>query len=128
MSSIKRFFLRAKHWQIFLLIVGVCFVGQMTVVPLVATQLRSADDLDRTARLLEIMTVVFMLFFLGWFWSMGSFLTSLIAEPQRLSIRYFRLALTYPAIYVAFFFTTFRCSSMPRSPETGHSCHRLSGV
>ncbi len=84
MNSIERFFLRAKHWQIFLLIVGVCFIGQMTVVTSMATQLRSADDFDGTARMRGIMTVVFMLFFLGWFWSMGSFLTSIIAEPQRL--------------------------------------------
>src|SRR2546421_9816618 len=67
MNSIERFFLRAKHWQIFLLIVGVCFVGQMTVVTSMATQLLSADDFDRTARLFGGMTVVFMLFFLGWF-------------------------------------------------------------
>jgi len=113
MNSIERFFLRAKHWQIFLLIVGVCFVGQMTVVTSMATQLLSADDFDRTARLFGVMTVVFMLFFLGWFWSMGSFLTSIIAEPQRLPIRYFRFALIYPAIYVAFFFTTFSASKPP---------------
>jgi len=113
MNSIERFFLGAKHWQIFLLIVGVCFVGQMVVLGSMATPMRSPDDFDRAARLLGAVTVVFMLFFLGWFWSMGSFLTSIIAKPQRLPIRYFRLTLIYPAIYVAFFFTTFSASKPP---------------
>jgi hypothetical protein len=113
MNSVERFFLRAKHWQIFALLVGVCFLGQMTVVSSMATPLRSPEDFDKTARLLGAATVVFMLFFLGWLWSMGSFLTSIIAEPQRLPLRYFRLSLIYPAIYVMYFFSVISTSKPP---------------
>lgn len=113
MNSIERFFLRARHWQIFLLLVGVCFLGQMIVVSSMATQMRAPEDFDRTARFFGAVTVVFMLFFLGWFWSMGSFLTSIISEPQRLPLRYFRLSLIYPAIYVTYFFSVFSASRPP---------------
>jgi hypothetical protein len=78
-----------------------------------ATPLRSPEDFDKTARRLGAATGVFMLFFLGWLWSMGSFLTSILAEPQRLPLRYFRVSLIYPAIYVAYFFTVFSASKPP---------------
>ena len=113
MNSIERFFLSAKHWQIFLILVGVCFIGQMVVVSSMATQMRSPEDFDRTAKLLGAVTVAFMLFFLGWFWSMGSFLTSTISESQRLPLRYFRLSLTYPAIYATYFFSVISASKPP---------------
>ena len=48
-----------------------------------------------------------MLGFLGWFWSMGTFLDSILQPALRLELRIFRLALIYPMIYIPIFMASF---------------------
>lgn len=55
----------------------------------------------------KALTVVFMLGFLGWFWSMGTFLDSILQPALRLELRIFRLALIYPMIYIPIFMASF---------------------
>ena len=45
--------------------------------------------------------------FVTWFWSVGSFLHALVRPDLRPSLRFFRLALVYPLVYMAFFLLTF---------------------
>lgn len=109
MNSVSHFFLRAKHWQIFLLLFGVPIVGEIAIVIYVATKFTSAEKLFANVSLaFGFMTVVSMLAMLGWFWALGSFLTS-IAQPRlRSKMRVFKFALFYPTLYVFVFIAAFQ--------------------
>jgi hypothetical protein len=114
MTSIERLYLRARHWQIFLLLVGGMILGQMAVLNSLSMPARSPQDLDKAIGRLALLTVPFMLFFLSWFWAIGSFANSLAAHSDRPNIRMFRFALIYPAVYiVAFFVILSRRPDMP---------------
>jgi hypothetical protein len=68
----------------------------------------SVEDFDRTARILGAFTLAVMVCLMGWFWSVGSLLTSVIPEQQRLPLLRLRLSLIYPAVYITYFFATER--------------------
>lgn len=102
MNAIASFFLRAKHWQIFLLCFGVFFVGG-TALMLSTAATRSQEDFGKVDLLFGAVTVQFMLCFLAWLWSMGSFLNSMAKPMLRLRAGFFHFALVYPALYIFVF-------------------------
>ena len=109
MDTVAKFFLRAKHWQIFLLVFGIFFVGMIAIsIASVAFLPASPEEIfDRVAILDGILTVLFMVFFIGWLWSMGTFLTSIVNPPLRLRMVFFRFALLYPLLYMPAFIAVF---------------------
>ena len=78
MNVIASFFLRAKHWQIFLLLFGLMFVGQIAMFSAIATAVQSPEQFPQIGTFLGSVFVLFMVCFLGWFWSMGTFLSSIV--------------------------------------------------
>src|SRR5437899_1835874 len=104
MDAIGSFFLRAKHWQIFLLLVGIGVVGDLVLVESsISTIAQSPEDFGKVGLPFGFVTVLFMFCFLGWFWSMGSFLSSIVRPALRLSTKFFNFALVYPALYIIVF-------------------------
>jgi|SRR5579863_499719 len=102
-NAISRFFLRARHWQIFLLLLALGIVGNVIIVtfmlrPQASLQFQQLEIIN------GIVTIPFLLCFLWWFWSMGSFLNSVVQPRLRLNGRFFAFALLYPSIYVFAFF------------------------
>lgn len=59
MNAITKLFLRSKHWQIFLLLFGVFFAGQVAVISSFAVAARSAEDFGKTGQLIWVVTLVF---------------------------------------------------------------------
>jgi hypothetical protein len=114
-NAIASFFVRAKHWQIFILLVGVGFVGDVVaVVSSISETARSPQDFGKIGLPLGFVTVLFMFCFLGWFWSMGSFLSSIVQPSLRLKMGFFRFALVYPGLYIFVFMALFlRTTSNP---------------
>lgn len=109
MNVIGSFFLRAKHWQIFLLLVGIGFVGHVVFTLMLLATGRSPEDFEKIILLpFEAVMVLFMLCFLAWFWSMGSFLSSIVQPALRLRMGFFCFALLYPALYIFVFFGLFQ--------------------
>ena len=100
MTTIERAFLRAKPWRLFLLLVGIMVVGQIVVVSSFPVSAPSPQDFGRGLALVVRAAAVLMLFLLGWFWSMGSFLSSITPRSHRLSISVFRLTVIYPGAYI----------------------------
>jgi hypothetical protein len=99
-SVIERCFLRAKHWQLFLLLVGVPVVGQTIVMGLVPVSAPSPQEFGRGLALLVGVTAIWILCLQGWFWSMGSFSSSMTARSHQLPITFFRLTVICPAAYI----------------------------
>ena len=90
MKKLASFFCRAKHWQVFVLVWGVYIVGGVGVV----------NNPQRTPLYSEAAFFLFVLFFAGWLWSIGTFLFS-IAEPAlRLNLQFFRFAIIFAGVYL----------------------------
>ena len=103
-SVIERCFLRAKHWQLFLLLVGVAVVGQAVVMSLLPVSAASPQEFGRGLVPLVGVTAVWILCLQGWLWSMGSFLSSMTLRSYRFTIAFFRLTVIYPAAYIVTLF------------------------
>ena len=62
MTAIETFFLRAKHWQIFLLLVGIGFIADAAAMSSIAA--RSSESLKISLPFCAL-TALFMFCFLG---------------------------------------------------------------
>ncbi|PYX58241.1 MAG: hypothetical protein DMG76_09630 [Acidobacteria bacterium] len=112
MDVVANFFLRAKHWQIFLLLFVLGFVGDVAaVVSSISATSKSSDDFGKLGLPFAFMMALFMLCFLGWFWSMGSFLGSIVQPALRLKTGFFRVALVYPGLYIFVFMAFFQSTT-----------------
>jgi hypothetical protein len=100
---IQRLFLRAKHWQLFLLLAGVVVGCQIALVSTFPTS-NSPEDFAKALRTVGAATLALVFLMASWFWGLGSFLNALVPLSGRPPIRVFRLALIYPAAYAVVFF------------------------
>jgi hypothetical protein len=100
MDSLADFFLRAKHRQIFALTWGIYGAGQVTLAEVAPPGALSFTNNWRFILLFETLLLPFVLCFMGWLWSMGSFLYALVKPPLRLNIAVFRAAVAYTALYL----------------------------
>lgn len=107
MNSIASLFLRVKHWQIFLTL----FIAQLAMMGSIAAKAPSAENLGQIDVLSGGLAVIVMLCVIGWFWALGSFLTSLVGPPLKLKTRFFHFALIYAALYVPVFVTLFQSTN-----------------
>lgn len=103
MTFATRVFLKARHWQLFVVLVGVVILGQLAVSSSLSAAPLSQADFQRTGELIGALTAVLTLLLIGWFWSLGSFLKSLSPPRERPSLRWFRFSLVYAAAYVLVF-------------------------
>ncbi len=94
------FFLRAKHWQIFLVVMLVLYGGQ---IPLLISELNpqlSPANIAETL-FLNLCVVLSLAGILAWLWSLGSFLNSI--SRHRMKRNLFQFALMYSILYFTFF-------------------------
>lgn len=104
MNRVASLFLRAKHWQMFLLLFAVPTVAEMAAAVSISTRtIRSWNDLGRADLLLLGGTMLYILCVVTWFWSMGSFLGSIVKPELKLKEGFFRFALVYSALYMCVF-------------------------
>lgn len=68
------------------------------IFTVMATQ--SPDDFVKIALPLGFVMVLNVLCFLGWLWSMGTFLSSILPPMLRMKMGFFRFALIYSALYL----------------------------
>jgi hypothetical protein len=107
MNWIERFFLRAKHWQIFLLLVAVFVALEILFSGGLVSGAKSEEDLTLTIDLIAALTGLSLVCFLVWLWSLGSFLTSAAPAEFRLKTGFFRFAVIYPGVYIFVFAALF---------------------
>jgi uncharacterized RDD family membrane protein YckC len=106
-NLITRSFLRAKHWQIFLLFVGFTILANIATAISIMKTAPSPEGFERMEPLFGTVMALFMFCFQGWFWSMGSFLNTLVPPTLKLKANFFRFALVYPAVYIFVFLAFF---------------------
>jgi hypothetical protein len=105
MNWITSLFLRAKSWEIFLLLFGIMAVSMVAMVN--SIQATPVRDLGKVSLPFMGLDVLFLLCSLGWFGATGSFLNSIVRPRFRRSLGLFRFALIYPVFYFALFMIFF---------------------
>jgi len=107
MNKITSWFLRAKHWQIFIAFAAVCLISSIVAAGSDLPKVRSLSDVGKADLLNLGLTMVIMLLLIGWFWSMGLFLNSIVKPQLKLGTKFLGFALIFPAAYVPVFFAVF---------------------
>jgi hypothetical protein len=92
MKAIQAFFLRAKHWHIFVLLFAIPQVASFAAIVTMQNML-----------FIVVVTAAFGVCLLAWCWSLGSFLSSGIKAQFRMKPGFFRFAVLYPLLYVPVF-------------------------
>jgi hypothetical protein len=99
-KSIERFFLRARHWQLFLFLALIVVVGEIVTV----WAMLSKDSSPTLAAVAGIANGAALglssLGLLGWIWSVGNFCNLLLPLGLQSPDRFFRFASVFPNIYV----------------------------
>jgi len=98
MDSFSTLFLRAKPWQIFLLLLGVCYGGTFINYLLLGEVPLQRVGESRLA-LLGVVSGLSMFGFVCWFWCIGSFLCSIVKPALRPKAGFFGAAVAYPVLY-----------------------------
>jgi hypothetical protein len=107
MSALVNFFLRARHWQIFLLVFVVPTIVEIAATDYVPTTIRSWRDLGEGGLVYLGLMLLDAFCLLAWLWAMGSFLNSLQNPAVRLKPLFFRVAMVYVPAYMLIFFSVF---------------------
>jgi hypothetical protein len=98
MNAMQRFFVGARHSQVFAFLMGLSFVAGLMIVLSEPAGSNGGITIP-TLIIAELAWVCFVV----WFWCLGSFLYSLVKPNLRLSLPFFRFALVYPLVYMAVF-------------------------
>jgi len=100
-----RFFLTAKHWQVFLLLFGAMVAGQITLMTLMfrAEPIRDVTALRAIALPFFAVTYAVAVLLLAWLWTLGEYCASRVPVELKPRIVRFRSTLIYPLAYLPVF-------------------------
>jgi len=98
MDRITSFFLRGKHWQVFLVLVA---PGCLLDVAL-ARSIPATQDL-RFETPFVVLGFAWVLCYLCWLGAMGIFLNKIVGQEMQPRLRFFRIALVFVALYTPAF-------------------------
>lgn len=100
-------FLKAKHWQLFLLTFGIPMIIQFVMMGTIFTNVGSENSPDPTFMLnyikfFPIMMLIFMGVFFGWFWSVAVGLQRKVPEDVKMKVKKFKIFFFIPMAYIFF--------------------------
>lgn len=105
-------FLKAKHWQIFLLTYGIPVILQITLVVFLISNFTSSPDIDSDSlfsylRFLPLIMLLFMSILFGWLWSVAIGLQNKIPDNIRMKVKKFKVFFFIPLVYILLFMIAF---------------------
>lgn len=89
-------FLKAKHWQIFLITMGLQIVFQIAIMYIVFT----SEDFMLAFKLFPIVIIFVMGGYLAWFWSLGAGLQCKVPAHITMKVTRFKIFLIIPGVYM----------------------------
>jgi hypothetical protein len=92
-------FLRAKHWQVFLVICGFPYLFQLILMP----TMMAGNSFVSSLNLLLIITIVCAFVLFAWLWSIAIGLQSKIPVEVKMNVRKFKMLLLFTLVYLLFF-------------------------
>lgn len=105
-------FLNAKHWQIFLLTVGIPFGIQMVFMMFIVNSITQNPNPNfelffNYFKYFPILMLFFLAIMGAWFWSLAVGLQRIIPANIKLNIGRFKLFFFIPSVYILFFLGLF---------------------
>jgi len=103
---IKRF-LKAKHWQLFILMFGIPIIFQIFIMTSMFSNMDTNGNSDPTAmfdsfKLFPIIMFLYTGLFFGWFWSIAHGLREYIPTEYRMKLKKFKIFFFIPLLYILF--------------------------
>ncbi|MHB9142223.1 MAG: hypothetical protein ACYC25_10135 [Paludibacter sp.] len=92
-------FLKAKHWQIFIVTFGLAFLLQLILIPMSIENNPSA-----VIKYMPIIMIVYIAGFLGWLWSVAIGLQVKVPANVKMRVLKFNILLFIPLIYLPILF------------------------
>jgi hypothetical protein len=107
MEAIIERFLKAKHWQLFLLIFGLPMVFQITAMWSVLSNISDQTNPDPSFvfnyfRFFPVLMILFIGVFFGWFWSVVMGLQKKVPTNIKMKIKKFQIFFFIPITYMLF--------------------------
>ena len=101
-------FLKAKHWQLFLLTFGIPMIFQFVMMGTMFAKIGSGNNPDPSfmfsyLKFFPIMMILFMGVFFGWFWSVVIGLQKVIPAGSQMKLKRFKIFFFIPLVYILFF-------------------------
>lgn len=120
------FFLKAKHWQLFLLLFEIPFLFQFVFFVNVFSSIDmevgpNPDEFFYFFSYFPTILILFVAVFFGWFWSMAIGLQHKIPDTIKMNVKRFKCFFFVPLIYIlllSFFMSTFFNSSLTTMQES----------
>jgi hypothetical protein len=108
-------FLKAKHWQLFILIFAIPIIFQFSMIGLFFSNMSFATEPDLTImfdymKFFPIIILIPMLALFSWFWSVVIGLQKKIPTNVILNIKKFKIFFFIPLIYISVFLLFFSIS------------------
>lgn len=101
-------FLKAKHWQLFLVLCGPIFLFTFyTIIDVSSIFNEKSTTFDPNGRvflkIFPLLMIFFISIFFGWFWSMGIGLQQCIPSTIKMKVTRFKIFFWTPLIYILCF-------------------------
>ena len=98
-------FLRAKHWQLFSMLIGLPVLGYMIMFALLFSYATTTNDLDDTTLksftvIIPAIVILVMSILFGWFWSIAIGLQSKIPATVKMKVNKFKVFFFIPIVYI----------------------------
>ncbi len=95
-------FLKAKHWQLFLLTIGVPMIFQFVLMGSLFSSMQAGSQPDPVyfIALFPIMMLLFAAVFFGWFWSIAVGLQSKVPQDVKMKVTKFKIFFFSPLVYI----------------------------
>lgn len=107
--------LTLKHWQLFLLIIGIPIIFEFVAIGFII----SSRDPTIMIYFFPILMILFTGVFFGWFYALGTNLHKKLPNTAPMNLKKFKIFLFIPAVYIllicVFMTTTFSGISQPAS-------------
>jgi hypothetical protein len=105
MNTVIEKFLKAKHWQLFLLMFGVPLLFQIFMMVTAFANIGKDSDpmfMFNYFKLFPILMIIFMGVFFGWFWSIAIGLQNKIPSTVKMKVTKFKIFFFIPMVYMLF--------------------------
>lgn len=117
-------FLKAKHWQLFLLTFGIPMIFQIIMMASMFSNFVTQENPDPTTmfnyfKFFPFMMIVFLAIFFGWFWAIAIGLQKKVPENVSMKVRKFKVFFFIPMVYMIVFlsFFFFSTNTLFSNPE-----------
>ncbi|MDB5228853.1 MAG: hypothetical protein JWN78_3046 [Bacteroidota bacterium] len=91
-------FLTLKHWQLFVILMGVPMIFQFVLIASVIT----SNNPKIIFVMFPVMMILFMGFFFGWFYALGTNLYNKLPETVTMNLSLFKIFIFIPVAYMLF--------------------------